>query len=252
MMRTASWVAAAVTGFVMLTAQQVAAQASHDHQSAWSDRLTVAARFGVLAPTGGSELFTLLDQALTPGHTGLRPRMFGAEVRLQVRSRWAVLGGIESGGRTVSSISRVQPVASVGTVPQETRFDVTSAQSLGVQWQAWRWRDRHAPGEDRLRLMLGAGGGVAHYALRQWGSFVDAERGVRFDDDFRSSGRGGIGYASAALEVPVGTWVAVQGEVRRQMGSAPMRADYAGFDRLDLGGTRLALGVLVTPRAFWR
>ena len=132
---------------------------------------------------------------------------------------------------------------------QQTTLDVTSLQYAGADWEAFRWRRAGAGATDRLRVVLGAGGGVARYRLRQWGEFVDARRSVAYADDFASAGRGGFAYGSAALEVPLRRWIALQGDVRRQVGSAPMTADFAGFDRLDLGGTRLGVGVRLHPAA---
>jgi hypothetical protein len=236
--------AASLAGLLVCVAGPIAAQSADEARAPWTDRVSVVAHIGLLAPAGGSQLFTLLDDALTPGASALRPRMLGAELRVRLRPRWSLLAGWEGGGRTLATSSRVQPPTGSRTVVQQTQLDVTAAQYVGIQWQAWRWRGTTT---DRARLHLGAGGGVARYQLRQWGEFVDVARVLRFEDDLRSSGRGGFGFASAAVEVPIGDWFAVQGDVRRQLGSAPMNADYASFDRLDLTGTRASLGVVVTP-----
>ena len=214
----------------------------------WLDRLSVAAQYGVLRPAGGSELYALVDRALTPGADALRPTLVGGELHVRVRGPWSLVLGAEAGSSTVGSASRVRPAGTADAAPrQQTTLDLTSVQTLGANWRAFRWRGGSAGAPDRLRLVLGAGGGVARYRLRQWGTFVDAERALAFENDFRSTGRGGFGHASASAEVPLRRWVALQGAVRRQAGSAPMSADYAGFDRLDLGGTRLGVGVLLHP-----
>lgn len=213
----------------------------------WFERISVSARLGEFRPAGQSELFSLLDHALTPGADALRPTLVGGELHFAVSDRWGVLLGAEAGRSTVASVSRVQPASGSGEVRQQTALRLTAVQYLGAEWQAFRWRGAGRDAPDRLRLVLGAGGGAARYDLRQWGDFVDAERRVAYDDDFRSAGRGVFGYVSAAVEVPLRRWVAVQGELRRQAGSAPMSADYASFDRLDLGGTRFSVGVLLHP-----
>ena len=214
----------------------------------WLDRLSIAAQYGVLRPAGGSELYALVDRALTPGADALRPKLVGGELHVRVRGPWSIVLGAEAGSGTVGSASRVQPAAAAGESPQQrTTLDLTAVQTLGASWQALRWRGGATGASDRLRLVLGAGGGVARYRLRQWGTFVDVERALAFENDLRSSGRGGLGYASASVEVPLRRWVALQGALRRQAGSAPMSADYASFDRLDLGGTRFSVGVLLHP-----
>lgn len=209
-------------------------------------RLSVALHYGTFRPAGGGQLFALLDRALAPGGGALRPRMLGGELRADVTPRWRVLAGVEGGGRTMASVSRATPAAAPSPVGQHTALAVTSAQYVGAEWQALRWRGR---GRDRARLVVGGGFGSARYELRQWGDFVDADRRVAFAQDFRSAGRGGVRYLSAAAEVPLAGGVTLSGTARRQAGSAPMTADYASFDRLDLGGTRLYAGLRVRPAA---
>jgi hypothetical protein len=95
--------------------------------------------------------------------------------------------------------------------------------------------------------VLAAGGGVARYQLRQWGDFVDEQRLVAFEADFNSAGRGAFGFASAGVEVPLQRWLALQAELRHQVGSASMSADYDTFDKIDLGGTRFSVGARFSP-----
>jgi hypothetical protein len=222
-------------------------------RATWLERVSVSARYGVFRPSGGSEVFALIDRALAPGSNGLRPQLLGGELQVGVTRRWRVLLGAEAGERTIGSLSRVLPVPSSGDVRQQTTLEITSLQYVGAEWQALRWRGASRSAPDRLRLLVGAGAGTARYRLRQWGEFVDADRRIVYADDFRSAGHGGFGYAGAALEVPLRRWLALQADVRRQFGSAPMTADYASFDRLDLGGTRAGVGVTVRPGSgTWR
>jgi hypothetical protein len=220
-------------------------QAQQTPREGWLDRVSVAAQYGVLRPAGGSELYTLMDRALAPGAGALRPKLVGGELRVRVLGPVGLVLGAEAGGSTVASTSRVEPVLQSAEVRQQTALDLTSVQYGGANWQALRWRGRTPDAADRGRLVLGAGGGIARYRLRQWGTFVDAERALAFDGEFRSGGRGRFGYVSAGVEVPVRRWVTLQAEVRRQAGSAPMSADYASFDHLDIGGTRLSAGVVL-------
>ena len=233
-------------------AQQPARDSATSTSSSTSSRLgrvSVTARFGQLRPSGRSELFALMDRALLPTDGALRPRLAGGELHVALTPRFGVLLGAESGRSTVASVSRARATGVDADARQLTTLDVASLRYVGAEWQAFRWKS--AGSTDRLRVLLGAGGGVARYRLHQWGDFVDAQRSVTYGDDFRSAGRGGFGYGSATLEVPVGRWIAVQGDVRRQVGSAPMSADFASFDRLDLGGTRLGVGLRLRPGALF-
>jgi hypothetical protein len=230
-----------------LAAQGPPTETEPSTAASWLERVSISVRYGELRPMGQSEIFSLIDRALAPGSRALRPRLINAELNLRVFEQWSLLLGAETGGRTIASVSRVQPQSGSGEVRQQTTFELTSVQYLGAQWQAFRWRGSEAGASDRLRVLLAAGGGVARYQLRQWGDFVDAERRIAFADDLRSAGRGGFGYASIGVEVPLQRWVALQGELRQQVGSAAMSADYATFDRIDLGGTKVSVGARFHP-----
>lgn len=205
----------------------------------WLSNVAVSAFFGELQPSGRSELYSLLDRSLSPGSGALQPRLGGGALHVSLPYRLAATLGAERGGRTMGSSSRMSPNGS--PVPQQTTLDVRHAEYVGVEWTALRWQGGNAG--DRARVMLGGGAGALGYRLRQWGSFVDEQRSVVFDDDFTSTGTGKFAYASVGLEVPVRSWVAVRGMARRQFGSAPMAGDYAEFDRLDIGGTAITAGV---------
>lgn len=233
---------------VMPVAAQPAARDTAPSTS-WLGRVSVSARLGELRPSGRSQLYALMDRALLPTGGALRPRLAGGELHVRVARGLGAVLGAEAGQGTMASVSRARATGTSADVRQQTTLDVTSLQYAGADWEAFRWRRAGAGAADRLRVVLGAGGGVARYRLRQWGEFVDAQRSVAYADDFASAGRGGFAYGSAALEVPLRRWIALQGDVRRQVGSAPMTADFAGFDRLDLGGTRLGVGVRLHPAA---
>lgn len=213
----------------------------------WLERVGVSAHFGTFQPTGRSELYALLDDALAPGARPLRPRLAGGEVHVRLTERWGVLVGAEAGGRTIASASQVNPAPTSDDVRQHTSLRLTSVQYVGAEWRALRRSVTGGDDVDQPRLVLRTGAGTARYRLRQWGAFVDVPRRIAFDDAFTSARRGAFVYASAAVEVPLNRWVALQGELRRQAGSAAMTADYAEFDRLDLGGTMFSMGILFRP-----
>jgi hypothetical protein len=244
-------VPAIVSGLLLLAAGIAEAQSASSASSAtataaWPSRLGVSVRGGEFRLAGNSEAFRLFDQALTAGTAQLAPRVAGAEIQVRVWRSLSAVAGAETGNRTAASFSRVAPATSSTPVAQRTSFDLSSVQYAGVQWQAWQWQ-RSGQSVERLRVVLGGGLGQARYALRQWGNFVDVTRQVEFSDDLESNGRGSFRYLSAKLEVPVSRRIAMQGDVRHHSGRASMNGDFRTFDRLDLGGTRLGLGVVVTP-----
>jgi hypothetical protein len=246
-MRFASCIATGLaTVMPALHAPALHAQAAPQDSSAWS-RISVAVRYGVLTPSGNSEVYALIDRALDPGTATLNPRLTGVDLAVRITPRWSIRLGTESGERTMGSVSRVSPATTTSAVAQQTALQLTSAQSLGAEWRAARWTRSGGAGLDRARAILGAGVGTARYRFHQWGAFVDAERLVAYRDDFYSTGRGTFEYLSAGLEVPIRRWVSLQGTVRQQFGTAPMSDDFAAFDHLDLGGTNASIGVRFSP-----
>jgi len=225
----------AAAALVALAAPARAQRVPNDSGAAWLDRVALTLRYGALVPAGHSELFSLMDRALDPGSRALQPRLAGGELHVRAAGAFGVVLGAASGGGTVASVSRAQPLSGGAGTSQQTRLDLTTVGYVGAELTALRWHG--------ARLAFDAGGGVAHYTLRQWGDFVDADRQVGFAQDFRSAGSGAFGYAGAGVEVPVRRWVALRGDVRRQVGSAPMSGDFAAFDRLDLGGTTFGAGL---------
>lgn len=240
MMRTSLRMAAALS---LLALPQLHAQLPGP---SWLSRVSVSGNTGVLQPSRGSQFYALVDGALSPGATALHPRLTGGELRIVARARWSVVGGLQAGGQTLVSVSRANATSLAGDVSQQTTLDLSSLTYIGAQFEAWQWRSASTT---RARLLLSAGAGSARYRVRQWGDFVDATRRISFPNDFRSSGAGAIGYLGASAEVPVVRWAAINAEWRRQAGSAPMSVDYASFDRLDLGGDRLSVGLTLFP---WR
>jgi hypothetical protein len=226
--------------------------AAQEQATPWHARLGVAVHTGRLALAGGGEAFGVIDDALEPGSEGLHPTLTGGALRVALSPRWTAVVGTESGERTSASTSRVQPTGVTTPIEQTSRFTIRRSWYVGAEWRAWQVSADAAGGDGRLRLVLGAGVGTSAYRLRQWGDFVDADRLVQFSDDLRAAGRGTIGYGTAAADVGVVRGLALRGELRYQVGSAPMDEDFASFDRLDLGGTRFALGILVTPSRLLR
>jgi len=233
-----------------LGAQSIPASAGeHDgvRHTSWLSRLSISARAGVLAPRGQSELFALLDDALSPGGDALRPRLVGGDVQYRLTPRWSVMIGGERGSRTIGSSSLMAPAGTTTGVAQRTSLELSGAQYLGAELEAIGLGGVASSGQHRVQLLLSGGVGAAQYRLRQWGEFVDVPRAYAYAEDFRSAGSGAFSFLGAGLRIPLSARLALQANARRQFGSAPMSADYSTFDRLDLGGTQVSVGFRLRP-----
>ncbi len=225
-----------------LQAQPHATRTGDSHEGFEWARVSLTVRSGTFHSTGNSDAHRLLERALTSGRTAFEPLVTGASLHLPISSRWGVHAGVDGGHRTTSSESRVRPAGEIVPVQQRTQFALSSYVHAGLDVTAWKW-------SNRASLVLTAGVGRAAYRLRQHGAFMDLDRLVVFDNEFHSAGRGTVGYGGAALDVPLSHWASLQADVRRQGGSAGMSGDFAGFDRLDLGGTRISAGLALRPFA---
>lgn len=214
----------------------------------WQSRFAVGISAGALSPTAHSQLYTLLDRALTPGRHMLQPRLMSGTVLYATSPNVSLVWRSDVGTHTARSVSIAQPTTPTTDLSQNTTLRIRLQSTLGAQFTAWRWE---APASslrsDRLRLTFGAGLGVVAYQLDQRGTFVDAPDRIAYGASYRSSGVGPLTYASSSLEIPVRRQLSITAVVRHQWGSARMSQDYATFDRLDLGGTTVSIGMVAAP-----
>lgn len=89
---------------------------------------------------------------------------------------------------------------------------------------------------------VGAGGGVAWYRLLQSGDFVGDDLSI-FTADFQSQGEAFIGHALAGLDYWFTPRFGLNIEGRYTVGSAEPTSDFATWDRIDLNGAQLGVGL---------
>ncbi len=93
---------------------------------------------------------------------------------------------------------------------------------------------------------VGAGGGWMWYSYTQEGDFVDVETLDIVSDRIRSDGFGPTGHVLAGTDVSLGPRFALNAEGRYSWARAAMDpVTYEGFDRIDLSGFQLTLGLLI-------
>lgn len=218
------------------------------------DRVGVSVNGGLQFPAGASEVQDLLQRALVGGSRATRPAIAGTALHIRVTPRWSLTGAGEFGRRQTATVSRVAPTG-VESVQQNTDYRVVYSALAGVEWEAlnFRHRDRAEPTRVReyLQLRFTAGAGTTEYSLHQWGNFVDETRLAAFSAELWSRGRGQFAYLGAALDIPIFRGVIVRVDVRESRGEAPMSADFAEFQRIDIGGTRVGGGLIVYPGSWW-
>jgi hypothetical protein len=202
---------------------------------------------GVQFTLGGrGELFAALSNALTLTAADLSTRSAGLDVSWLATPRLEIVGSVDHGAAQASSQSRLPRPGGGTPVLQTTTLAVDPLGTLALRYYLrppFRHRDALGWGPGAVPVFVGAGAGVLRYTLTQRGEFLDAVAGRTFRADFASRGTGRTAFLSAGLEVPVVARMAVLLESRYEWGRAPLAAGFTTFERIDLSGLRLSLGL---------
>ena len=89
---------------------------------------------------------------------------------------------------------------------------------------------------------IGVGGGASWYSLEQSGDFVTPSNAV-VTDDLHDSGWGPALQGMGGVDVTLTPRVALTGDARYLWSRASLGQDFGGYDKIDLSGVSLALGV---------
>jgi opacity protein-like surface antigen len=90
---------------------------------------------------------------------------------------------------------------------------------------------------------IGAGVGASWYSLEQSGDFINTSSGAVFTDSFRDSGWGPAFQGMGGVDVSLTPRIALTGDARYLWSKASLGGDFQGYDKIDLSGVSLALGV---------
>ena len=90
---------------------------------------------------------------------------------------------------------------------------------------------------------IGVGGGAMWYHLEQSGDFINTTSGAVFNDKFQDNGWGPALQGMGGVDVSLTPRVALTGDARYVWSKATMGTDFQGYDKIDLSGVSVALGV---------
>jgi hypothetical protein len=159
--------------------------------------------------------------------------------------RWELVAAIEGSSASAGSQSRAPRPGGGLPAQQWTSFELEPVGTLSVRYYLvppFRWREGGWVSEPS-RVFLGGGLGMLAYELRQQGEFVDEENARTFVADLQSLGLGRIGFLAAGIDVPVFARLGALIEARYQFSDAPLAGGFAAFERIDLSGLRLSIGI---------
>jgi len=89
---------------------------------------------------------------------------------------------------------------------------------------------------------IGAGAGLMHYRFHQVGDFIDFQTLNVFPDEFESKALTPVLHALAGMDLSLGRFLVLNGELRYTWAKGPVNKDYAGFHRIDLSGLSALAG----------
>jgi opacity protein-like surface antigen len=90
---------------------------------------------------------------------------------------------------------------------------------------------------------VGVGGGLEWYKLEQSGDFINMGTGVVYNDRLTSSTWAPAVQGMGGVDVTLTPRIALSGDARYLWSRASMNDSFDGFDKIDLSGVSIALGV---------
>ena len=202
-------------------------------------------RVGYAQPLAGSEVFAFSNENLTLGRSDYGGASVSGDFAFFVAERLAVQLSAGHSRRTVGSEFRDWVDNNDLPIEQTTEFTripvmvglryylVPPGRSLGrLAWVPARFAPYVAGGVGRVR-----------YRFQQSGDFVDYKTLDVFPASLESAGWTTAGYGAAGLDYAMNARVGLVSEARYDYASARMSRDFEGFDRIDLSGLSVSLGL---------
>lgn len=208
---------------------------------------TLVLRGGLAHASAGSDVFAFSREQLTLGSRDFDGFLLGAEAGYRLAPRVDLSVGAAYAGRVARSEMRDWVDQDDLPIEQTTRFQRVPLTAGVKAYPLARGRSvgRFVWIPARVAPFVGAGAGAMWYRFEQSGDFVDYETLEVFFDEFESSGWTPTAHALAGVDVSLTPRFGVVGEARYGWAESGLGRDFEGFDRIDLSGLSLSLGLLV-------
>ena len=210
-------------------------------------RLSVALRAGWAAPAARSEIFDFTTEELTVERDDFAELDLQVELGIRLRDRLDLAFTLGHSESEIASEFRDWVDTDDLPIEQVTRFARTPI-TLGVKSYVkprGRAVGRFAWVPQEWAPYLTVGGGLMRYQFEQKGDFVDAETLDVFGAVFNSEGTVPTAHLGAGLDVSLGPHFLATAEARYLWAKADLSGDFVDFDRIDLSGAQMTLGLAV-------
>ena len=207
-------------------------------------RGSVGFRGNWLFARADSDWYAFVSDQLTLGQKDFNAPGFAVDVSLPISRRAETVIGFDFNQAKTESEYRDFVDNNRLPINQTTRLQtlgITGSLKLallerGLEVSRLAWVPRH------VVPYVGAGGGVLHYDLEQFGDFVDFQDLSVFPSTFTSGGWSPTAHAFAGVDVLVLKRVYVTFDARYQWSRASLSSTWVDFEPIDLAGFKLAAG----------
>lgn len=208
-------------------------------------KATVTVRGGFARPSESSDLYSFVRDELTVARGDFAGGAWSLDAAFFVKPQMAVQFGVGVSSGMTPSVYRdwvdnndreIEQSSSLRRMPLSVglRYYLTPpGRSIGRL--AW------VPA--RVAPYVTAGGGITWYHFKQTGDFVDYQTLDVFGTELNSEAWSPSAFLAAGADYALGARVGLVGEARYDWASARLSSDYAGFNRIDLSGLALTVGL---------
>ena len=248
--RSVAYALALIAGLVTTSAAvatPAAAQSSGQGFLFAEPRWTLAIRGGFAHASAGSDIFDFTSEHLTVDRSDFSAFAIGADLAFAVKPRFDLVLGASYAGRTTGSefrdfigtddlpIAQTTYFTRVPVTLSAKAFLLPRGESVGsLAWIPARF----AP-------FVGVGGGAMRYSFSQEGEFVDFADSTIFYDELFSSGWTPTAHGLAGFDFALTPRIGLATEGRYSWAKAKLEEDFSGFDRIDLSGFLVTMGLHV-------
>ena len=210
-------------------------------------RPTVTTTFfgGFARPSAGSDVFAFVSDNLTVNKGDFAGFSFGGNMGFRMASRVELQIGASVMLRTVGSESRDYIGTDDLPIEQTTifrRMPVTAGLKYYVT-PPGRQLGKLAWVPARFATYVAAGGGTMYYSFKQDGEFVDYQTLDIIPLSLQSKAWTPTGYGAVGMDYTISPRVGLVSEARYDFARAEMSSEFNGFDRIDLSGISLNVGL---------
>src|SRR5881628_71269 len=234
-----------ITAALLLTATAVATSARPSVAQSAGDGFLFHRPVGALSIHGGfdrafagGDLIGFVTKELTINRSDFSSATFGTSVAVRVSETNDLV--LDVSWARASKLSEFRDWIDQNNQPiQQTTSLRRIPVTLGIRhYLASRGRSigRFAWIPAARATYIGAGAGLMHYRFHQIGDFIDLQTLNVFPDEFESKAVTPVLHALAGMDLSLGRFLLLNGELRYTWAKGPVSRDYVGFQRIDLSG----------------